>query len=156
MRRFTAPEDVDSADTNKPLRAAIRADNWIDRCRCAANPLVVKAARRLRFSIDFMDAFAANKKPTLTFKGVCYDNVERPEIVKDLPNPDDIQHERFYWEDKASGSCVCMSLVELRDATDDMLAVEGGEEALHTIADKFGYDVVGWPASRDDEDLFKE
>ena len=32
---------VRHADANKPLRAAIRADNCIDRCRCAANPLVV-------------------------------------------------------------------------------------------------------------------
>jgi hypothetical protein len=118
--------------------------------------LNVKAARRLRFSIDFMNAFAANKKATLTFKGVCYDNSERPEIVCQLPNQEDIQHERFYWEDTSTGGCVCLSLLELRDAKEDLTVPEGSQEALHAIADQFGYDVLGFPSTKEDEALFDE
>jgi hypothetical protein len=118
--------------------------------------LNVKAARRLRFSIDFMNAFAANKKATLTFKGVCYDNSERPEIVCQLPNQEDIQHERFYWEDTSTGGCVCLSLLELRDAKEDLTVPEGSQEALHVIADQFGYDVLGFPSTKEDEALFDE
>jgi hypothetical protein len=147
---------VRHADTNKPLRAQIHATHWASRCRCAANPLNVKAARRLRFSIDFMNAFAANKKATLTFKGVCYDNSERPEIVCQLPNQEDIQHERFYWEDTSTGGCVCLSLLELRDAKEDLTVPEGSQEALHAIADQFGYDVLGFPSTKEDEALFDE
>ena len=101
-----------------------------------------------------MKAFATNKRPSLTFKGVCYDNVERPEIILHLPQTDDIQRERFYWEDTLTGSCFCMSLIELRDASDDMMAPHGGEDAFRAIADQFRYDIIGIPATKADELAF--
>ena len=43
---------------------------------------------------------------------------------------------------------MCLSLLELRDAKSDLLVPEGGQEALHAIADPFGYDVLGFPATK--------
>ena len=40
-----------------------------------------------------MDAFAQNYMDGMTFLGVCYDNPDRPEIMRHLPNDIDIQNE---------------------------------------------------------------
>lgn len=87
---------------------------------------------------------------------MCCDNAEPLEIVCQLPDDVGIQHERFYWQDSTTGECVCLSLLELRGAKDDLVLSEGSVEALHAVADEMGYDVAGFPATRDDEALFDE
>ena len=66
-----------------------------------------------------------------------------------------IQQDPFYWEDTEKGFCVCMSLVDLRDACPDQL-LEEAEDGLRALADQFGYDIVGVPATKNDEALFDE
>ena len=48
-----------------------------------------------------------------------------------------------------------MSLVDLRDACGDQL-LEEAEDGLRALADQFGYDIVGVPATKNDEALFDE
>ena len=85
---------VRNAETNKAHRVQVRANNWLDRdLRSPGHPLYTTSSRALRFSIEFMDAFAQNFMDGMTFLGVCYDNPERPEITRHLPNDIDIQNE---------------------------------------------------------------
>ena len=87
-------EHVQNADTNKPYRVKVSARNWIYRTnRTPGHPLYVTASRSLRFSIEFMDSFAQNYIDGMKFLGVCYDNPERPEILRHLPNDIDIHRE---------------------------------------------------------------
>ena len=88
-------------------------------------------------------------------RGVCYDNPERPEILRQLPNETDIQNEQFWW-DRPNGSCICASLLELRDKTGDMMSKEGDPDAYERVADQLGYDTVGVPASDEDDLQFSE
>ena len=86
--------NVRNAATNKAHRVQVCADSWLDRVdRTPGNPLYTTSSRTLRFSIEFMDAFAQNRMDGMTFLGVCYDNPERPEIMRHLPNDIDIQNE---------------------------------------------------------------
>ena len=87
---------VRNAETNKPHRVQVHADYWLGSGsgeRTPGHPLYSTSSRTLRFSIDFMDAFAQNRMDGMTFLGVCYDNHERPEIIRQLPNDVDIQNE---------------------------------------------------------------
>ena len=90
-------------------------------------------------------------------RGLCYDNPERPEILRQLPNETDIQNEQFWW-DRPNGSCICASLLELRDKTGDMMCKEGGPDAYErvAVADQLGYDTAGVPASETDDLKFSE
>ncbi len=83
---------VRHAGSGKPSRARVQANHFSERRSCAAaNPLTLKAARSLRFSMSFMEEFARNNKQSLTFRGVVYENSERPEICKALPADVDIR-----------------------------------------------------------------
>ena len=85
---------VRNADTNKAHRVQVRAHHWLDRGdRTPGHPLYTTSSRTLRFSLEFMDAFAQRRLEGMTFLGVCYDNPERPEIMRHLPNDIDIQNE---------------------------------------------------------------
>jgi hypothetical protein len=145
---------VRNAVTNKPHRVQVWANNWLNRYRSPGNPLNVTASRSLRFSLEFMDAFAAEKEAGMTFAGVMYDNSERPEIVRQLPNDVDIQHEKFWWNRKC-GQCICLSLLELQDAKLYQLS-EGQADGYKYVCDELGYDVAGVPASEEDNLKFTE
>jgi hypothetical protein len=85
---------VRNAESNKAHRVQVRADSWLDRGdRTPGHPLYTTSSRTLRFSLEFMDAFAQLRLEGMTFLGVCYDNPERPEIMRHLPNDIDIQNE---------------------------------------------------------------
>ena len=85
---------VRNAETSKAHRVQVRANNWLGRDdRTPGHPLYTTSSRTLRFSIEFMDAFAQNRMNGMSFLGVCYDNPERPEIMRHLPNDIDIQNE---------------------------------------------------------------
>ena len=84
----------------------------------------------------------------MTFAGVMYDTSERPEIIRQLPNDIDIQHEKFWWT-RLYGACVCMSLLELRDAQPDQLT-EGHADGYKYVCDRLGYETVGVAASEED------
>jgi hypothetical protein len=146
---------VRNASTNKPHRVQVRADSWLSRChQTPGNPLNVTASRSLRFSLEFMDAFAAEKEGGMTFAGVMYDNSERPEIVRQLPNDIDIQHEKFWWNRKC-GQCICLSLLELRDAKLDEYS-QGHADGYKHVCDELGYDFAGVPSSEEDDLKFTE
>ena len=146
---------VRNAFTNKPYRVQVRVDNWLSRChRSPGHPLNVTASRGLRFSLEFMDAFAAEKGSSMTFAGVMYDNSERPEIIRQLPNDNDIQHAKFWWT-RACGACVCMSLLELRDAQPDQLTERHADCYKH-VCDRLGYETVGVATSEEDDLKFSK
>ena len=85
---------VRNAETNKAHRVQVRAHNWLGRVdRTPGNPLYTTSSRTLRFSIEFMDAFAQNRMDGMKFLGVCYDNPDRPCVIRQLPNDIDIQNE---------------------------------------------------------------
>ena len=87
---------IRNAETNKPHRVQVRAADWL-RCgngeRAPGHPLYETSSRTLRFSMEFMDTFAQNRLNGMVFLGVCYDNPERPEIMRHLPNDIDIQND---------------------------------------------------------------
>ena len=56
-----------------------------------------------------MEEFAKNKRASLTFRGLVYENSERPEIRKEFAKDIYIQQDLFYLEDTEKSSCVCMS-----------------------------------------------
>ena len=113
------------------------------------------SSRTLRFSIEFMDAFAQNRMDGMTFLGVCYDNPDRPEILRHLPNEIDIQSEQFWWQ-LPWGETTCQSLIELRDSKLDMILPEDSGEAYEKVCDELGYDTMGIPESEDDVKKFEE
>ena len=76
-------DHIRDADTGKRHRVCVYANNWLDRgSSTPGHPLNITAARRLRFSIEFLDAFADNKLKGMKFCGVCYDTSERPEVLR--------------------------------------------------------------------------
>ena len=147
---------VRNAKTNKAHRVQVRADNWLDSGdHTAGHPLYTTSSRSLRFSIEFMDAFAKNRMDGMEFLGVCYDNPDRPEIMRHLPNDIDIQNEKFWWQ-LPSGETTCKSPVELRDGKLDMILPEESGEAYEKVCSQLGYDTLGVPASEDDVLKFEE
>ena len=102
-----------------------------------------------------MDAFAQNRMSGMKFLGVCYDNPERPELLRQLPNEIDIQSEHFWWQ-LPSGETTCKSLIELRDSTFDMILPEDSSEAYEMICSQLGYDTLGVPKTEDDVKKFEE
>ena len=113
-------------------------------------------ARKLRFSLEFMDAFAGKKLPGMRYAGVVYDHGERPELIRQLPNDGvDIQDERVYWDlPLPGGGCICKCLLELLVAQKHELAVE--EDAYRLVAAQVGFDVAGVPDSEEDSALFDD
>ena len=148
--------NVRNASTNRLHRVPVHVTTLLNRStRAPGNPLTVTAARRLRFSLEFMDAFANEKMPGMTFCGVMYDCPDRPEFVRQLPNDVDIQHEKFFWN-LPSGECICKSLVELRDMQPDELTPEDHIDSYKEVADQLGYDILGVPATDLDNSKFDE
>ena len=148
--------NVRNASTNRLHRVPVHVTTLLNRStRAPGNPLTVTAARRLRFSLEFMDAFANEKMPGMTFCGVMYECPERPEFVRQLPNDVDIQHEKFFWN-LPSGECICKSLVELRDMQPDELTPEDHIDSYKEVADQLGYDILGVPATDLDNSKFDE
>ncbi len=70
-------------------------------------------------------------------------------------NEAEIQNEQFWW-DRPNGSCICTSLLGLRDKAGDMMSKEGDPDAYERVADQLGYDTVGVPASDEDDLKFSE
>ena len=91
----------------------------------------------------------------MTFLGVYYDNPERPEITRHLPNDIDIQNEQFWWQ-LPSGETICKSLIELRDGTLDMMLPEDSAEAYEHVCSQLGYVALGVPKTEADVLKFEE
>ena len=84
---------IRNGETNRAYRVQVRVNNWLSRAdRTPGNPLYTTSSRTLRFSIEFMDAFAQNRMDGMIFLGVCYDNPDRPDVIRQLPNDIDIQN----------------------------------------------------------------
>ena len=105
----------------------------------------------MHFSIDWLRAFAEMRKPGTSYHGIAYDNVERPEIVPDLPNGGtDIHTVPLYW-DLPCGRNVCFSISGLRSAPEDDLAPYDSDEAYKAIAREFRFDILGVICDDDNE-----
>ena len=142
---------VRNSVTNKPHIVCIHANSFLSRTtRVAGNPLNVTAARSLRFSIEFLNAFAENRLPGMKFRGVSYENAERPEIICHLANDIDIQNEIFWW-DLPSGECICRSLLQLMDDKLDTIIPEGNIDAYQIVGSELGYDTLGIPGTEQDD-----
>ena len=142
---------VRNSVTNKPHLVSLHANHWLSRTtRVPGNPLNVTAARSLRFSIEFLDAFAENKLSGMTFRGVSYENAERPEILRHLANDIDIQNETFWW-DLPSGECICKSLLQLMDDKLDTIIPEGNIDAYQIVGSELGYDTLGISGTEQDD-----
>ena len=71
------------------------------------------------FSVEWLNAFAELKKPGISYLGVSYENVERPEIVSDLPKSGvDIQDVPLFWN-FPSGRCDSYTMLQLRSLPGD-------------------------------------
>ena len=131
------------ADSDRPHRVCVLACNWVARERAPLNPLKPGGVVSYRFTLEFMDAFG-RARCGAAYSGVCYENPERPELHKKLPSDGvDIQNERVYW-DLACGKSVCMSLVELKHASEEDLAADG-EDAYRAVGGVLGYYIAGTP-----------
>ena len=130
-----------------PYRCSIRVNDLRHNQRAVpGNPLKPSACSNLTFSIEFMQAVAANVHPSLKFKGIAYEQQERPAILEQLPHEGvDIQDDALYWT-MPDGQCECWSVREVAHKRPDELihAAEGMLEAAYTlVAQEFGYHVLG-------------
>ena len=89
--------------------------------------------------------------PGTKFKGIVFENTERPEIHEQLPNDGcDLQDHPLYWTFPC-GRCDCLTLREFYFAKPDQLMAQGSLEAYREIASKLHFDVLGTLA--DEEQL---
>ena len=102
------------------------------------HPLEAVAHKGLTFTMRFLEEFAERRWPGTKYRGVVYENTERPEIYEQVPNDGkDIQHHPLYWS-LPGGRCVCMSLRELYVARADQLHTHNSQDAYREIANEAG------------------
>ena len=108
------------------------------------------------FSVEWLQEFAALKNPGISFQGVAYENVERPEIVADLPKGGvDIQDVPLFWN-LPSGQCSSYSILQLGNLPDDELLPYDSDEVYLEMAKQFRFDVLGVVAGDEPEKHFAE
>ena len=129
---------------SKPYRVPISVFRIVRQKRAVPkHPLGSDVYRGLCFTMKFMDEFAERRWPGTKYRGVVYENDERPEIYEQVPNDGkDIQDHRLYWS-LPCGRCVCMSLRELYLAKPDQLHAHNSSEAYREIASELCFDVLG-------------
>ena len=135
----------------KPLVASMRVDNALYQRRPLPRWPLRSRSQGVHFSVEWLSAFADWKKPGASYHGIAYENVERPELVPDLPNGGtDIHTIPLYW-DLPCGRNVCFSIFGLRSAPDDELAPCESDEAYVAIAREFRFDILGVVCDDDNE-----
>ena len=116
---WIAVPGVRKGDNNAPYRVLVIVKQWLLGKSVSPHPLQTRLQTQRIFTVQFMDAFANNKFPGATFRGIVLENPGRPDFTRSLPNERlDIQNEPLYW-DLASGHTICKSLLELLGATLD-------------------------------------
>ena len=135
---------VKHEQAREPYRVSVRVENILrHKAPVPGHPLNRAAHGSLCFTMRFLDEFAERRWPGTRYRGVTFDNPERPEIYEQLPNDGlDIQHHPLYWV-LPCGRCVCMSLRELYVAKSDQLLPHNSKEAYREIASELHFDVLG-------------
>ena len=142
---------VTKGPLRKPVIVMLRADQALYHNRQASGWPLRSRSQGIHFSIEWLRVFAEMKKPGTSYHGIAYDNVERPEIVPDLPDGGtDIHAVPLYW-DLPCGRNVCFSIFGLRSATEDELAAYDSDDAYITIAREFRFDILGVICDDDNE-----
>ena len=128
----------------KPYRVSARVEGILRHKAAVPNhPLDRAAHAGLCFTMRFLDEFAERRWPGTRYRGVAFDNPERPEIYDQLPNDGrDIQRHPLYWV-LPCGRCVCMSLRDLCVAKPDQLLPHNSKEAYREVASEWHFDVLG-------------
>ena len=135
---------VKQGANRKPYRVPVRVETILRHKMAVPNhPLGRVAHGGLCFTMRFLDEFAERRWPGMRYRGVTFDNPERPEIYEQLPKAGyDMQHHPVYWV-LPCGRCVCMSLRELYLAKPDQLLPQNSKEAYREIASELHFDVLG-------------
>ena len=108
------------------------------------------------FTVDGLNAFAELKMSGTSYLGVSYENVERPEIIPDLPKGGvDIQDVPLFWN-LPSGRCGSYTMFELRGLPDDEFLSHDSDAAYDEMAKQFRFDVLGVVAGDQPEKDFAE
>ena len=142
---------VTKGPQRKPLIVFIRVDRALYHNQPALGWPLRSRNQGIHFSIEWLSSFGEWKKPGTSYHGIAYENVERPQIVPDLPNGGtDIHTVPLYW-DLPCGRNVCFSIFELHSAPDDELAPYDSDEAYVTIAREFRFDILGVVCDDDNE-----
>ena len=134
----------------------MRVDDILYNHRTIAGMPLKMRGQCVTFSVEWLKEFAALKNPGISFQGVAYENVERPEIIADLPKGGiDIQDVPLFW-DLPSGQCSCYSILQLRSLPDDELLPYDSDEAYLEMAKQFRFDILGVVAGDEPEKHFAE
>ena len=97
----------------------IRVDSAVHHQSCLLGNPLRSRNQGLNFSIEWLNAFADLKKHGVSYRGVLNENVEHPDIVRDLPlGGIDIQDVPLLW-DFPCGQCRCFSIMELYNLPED-------------------------------------
>jgi hypothetical protein len=88
-----------------------------------------------------LNAFAELKMSGTSYHGVSYENVERPEIIPDLPKGGvDIQGVPLFWN-FPSGRCSSYSMLQLRSLPEDEFLAYDSDAAYFEMGKQFRSDL---------------
>ena len=92
----------------------------------------------------------------MSYLGVSYENVERPEIIPDLPKGGtDLQDVPLFWN-FPSGQCRSFSIFQLRSLPEDEFLPYDSDEVYLEMGKQFRFDVLGVVAGDHPEKDFAE
>ena len=96
----------------------------------------------MTFTIEWMQAVAANVRTGIVYKGIAYEG-DHPDIVLELPNAGrDVQHETAHWV-LPDGRCVAWTAAELAEKKLDELVDPTAREAYYAIGQELEYHPLG-------------
>ena len=108
------------------------------------------------FTVDGLNAFAELKMSGTSYHGVSYENIERPEIIPDLPKGSvDIQDVPLFW-DFPSGQCRSYTILQLCSLPEDEFLPYDSDEVYREMARQFRFDILGVVAGDEPEKAFAE
>ena len=108
----------------------------------------------MHFSIDWLSAFAEWRKPGTSYHGISYENVERPEIVPEVPKGGLDIHTVPLYLVLPCGRRFCLSIFSLRNVPDDELFPDDSDEVYMEIARQFRFDILWAVGSEEPEKDF--
>lgn len=132
-----------SNPSGEPHKATLSFNDLEDHGRPVPHcPLRLKGGQGFRYSLEFMEAFAANVCDSLTYEGIMYDGPV-PQIVRDVPlGGVDLLDENVYWR-FPGGVVRCLSVRALDAISATDLKVSETEADYQRIALQLGYEYLG-------------
>ena len=121
----------------KRFRTSMRVDHALNDHRPPSRRPFRSRNEWFNFTIDGLNGFAELKRPGLSYHGVSYENIERPEIIPDLPKGGtDIQDVPLFWN-FPSGQCRSYSILQLRGLPEDEFLPYDSDEVYLELATQF-------------------